>query len=46
MKKLIFLLLKYGMRFIYFFMKLLIPVRDFSQPPVGPALGEFPAAAR
>ena len=28
MKKLIFLLLKYGMRFIYFFMKLLIPVRD------------------
>ena len=28
MKKLIFILLKYGMRFIYFFMKLLIPVRD------------------
>ena len=28
MKKLIFLLLKYGMRFIYFFMKLLIPVCD------------------
>lgn len=28
MKKIVFLLLKYGMRFIYFFMKLLIPVRD------------------
>lgn len=28
MKKLIFILLKYGMRFIYFFMKLLIPVSD------------------
>ena len=28
MKKLIFILLKYGMRFIYFFMKLFIPVSD------------------
>jgi Putative glycosyl/glycerophosphate transferases involved in teichoic acid biosynthesis TagF/TagB/EpsJ/RodC len=28
MKKIIFLLLKYGMRFIYFFMKLFTPVRD------------------
>ncbi|MBQ9902376.1 MAG: CDP-glycerol glycerophosphotransferase family protein [Clostridia bacterium] len=28
MKKMIFILLKYGMRFLYFFMKLLIPVRD------------------
>ena len=28
MKKLIFILLKYGMRFIYFFMKLFTPVKD------------------
>ena len=28
MKKIIFVLLKYGMRFLYFFMKLLTPVRD------------------
>ncbi len=28
MKKLIFILLKYGMRFIYFFMKLMTPVTD------------------
>ena len=28
MKKMIFMLLKYGMRFIYFFMKIFIPVRD------------------